>query len=108
MLGIGYGSVTASNTIIQRRQLSLLGAYVSPRSPTEQTLAEIWRRAFDMDYVGVTDSYEDLGGDSLLAASIFAEIEMSFGLKIPLSLLVDAGTVEQLAQRIDSLQQVTK
>jgi hypothetical protein len=37
-------------------------------------LAEIWRRAFGMDCVGITDNYEDLGGDSLLAASIFVEL----------------------------------
>ena len=92
------------NTIIQRQQLPLLGAYVAPRSPTERKLAEIWCRAFDMDCVGIADSYVDLGGDSLLAASIFAEMEASFGLKIPLALLVEAGTIEQLAQRIDSLQ----
>jgi len=100
--------VTTSNTVIQRRQLPLLGAYVEPRSPTEQMLAEIWRCAFDMDFVGIADSYVDLGGDSLLAASIFAELEASFGLKLPLALLIEAGTIEQLARRIDSLQQRAK
>jgi acyl carrier protein len=100
--------VTTSNTVIQRRQLPLLGAYVEPRSPTERMLAEIWRCAFDMDFVGIADSYVDLGGDSLLAASIFAELEASFGLKLPLALLIEAGTIEQLARRIDSLQQRAK
>jgi acyl carrier protein len=71
-------------------------------------LAEIWRRAFDMDCVGIADSYMDLGGDSLLAASIFAELQASFGLEIPLALLIEADTIEQLAQRIDSLQQRKK
>jgi acyl carrier protein len=108
MLDIGYGSVMASNTIIQRRQLPLLGAYVEPRSPTERMLAEIWRRAFGMDCVGVADSYEDLGGDSLLAASIFVEIETSFGVKVPWTLLLEARTIEQMAQRIDGLQQRAK
>lgn len=96
---------TTANTVIQRRQLPLLGAYVEPRSPTERMLVDVWRRAFDMDCVGIADSYVDLGGDSLLAASIFAELEASFGLKLPLALLVEADTIEQLAQRIDSLQQ---
>lgn len=105
---MGYGSVTASNTIIQRRQLPLLGAYVQPRSPTERTLAEIWRRFFDMDCVGVTDRYEDLGGDSLLAASIFAELEKSFEVKIPWALLDEAETIEKLAPRIDDLQRRAK
>jgi thioesterase domain-containing protein len=71
-------------------------------------LADIWRRAFGMDCVGVADSYEDLGGDSLLAASIFAECETKFGLKIPWALLVEAGTIEQMAERIDGMQQGAK
>ena len=40
--------------------------------------------------VGITDNYEDLGGDSLLAASIFARIETTFGVDIPMYSLVDA------------------
>jgi acyl carrier protein len=99
--------VTA-DAIIQRRQLPLLGPYIEPRSPTERMLADIWRRAFGMDCVGVADSYEDLGGDSLLAASIFAECETKFGLKIPWALLVEAGTIEQMAERIDGMQQGAK
>lgn len=97
-----------ADAIIQRRQLPLLGPYIEPRSPTERMLADIWRRAFGMDCVGVADSYEDLGGDSLLAASIFAECETKFGLKIPWALLVEAGTIEQMAERIDGMQQGAK
>jgi acyl carrier protein len=100
--------VTTSETIIQRSQLPLLGAYVEPRSPTERKLAEIWCRALGMDCVGITDSYEDLGGDSLLAASIFAELETSFGVKLPWALLAEAGTIELMAAAIDNLQQRAK
>ena len=93
-----------SNSTIERRQLPLLGPYVEPRSPTQKMLAEIWRRAFGMDCVGITDNYEDLGGDSLLAASIFVELETSLGMKIPWALLEEAATIEQLAVKIDELQ----
>jgi acyl carrier protein len=60
-----------------------------------------------MDRVGITDNYEDLGGDSLLAASIIAELETSFGTKMPWALLADAGTIEQMAAAIDKLKQGT-
>jgi hypothetical protein len=98
----------SANEIILRRQLPLLGLYVEPRSPTERMLEDIWRGAFGMDCVGVADSYEDLGGDSLLAASIFAECETRFGLKIPWALLVEAGTIEQMAERIDAMRRGAK
>jgi len=96
-------SIEDAGTIILRRQLPLLGTYVPPRTPTEQTLAEIWRRALGMDQVGITDPYEDLGGDSLLAASIFVEIEQTFKVAMPTATLVDAPTIETLARRIEAL-----
>jgi acyl carrier protein len=92
-----------SDTVVLRRQLPLLGACVSPRTPTEQKLVEIWRKALCMDLVGITDNYEELGGDSLLAAIIFAEIEQTFKIEIPMATLVDAPTIEQLADRVDEL-----
>ena len=97
-----------SGAIIKRSQLPLLGAYVAPRSSAEKKIAEIWSRTLAMDVVGVTDNYEDLGGDSLQAASIFAELETSFAIKIPWALLAEAGTIEQLAAVIDTLQQRSK
>jgi hypothetical protein len=43
-----------------------------------------------------------------MAASIIAELETSFGTKIPWALLADAGTIEQMAITIDDLKQGTK
>jgi len=100
--------IVTSNAVIQRQHLPLLGAYVEPRSQTEQALAEIWRRALGMDCVGITDSYEDLGGDSLVAATIFAELEAKLGVQIPWATLVEGRTVERLAAMVDDLKQRTK
>jgi acyl carrier protein len=76
---------------------------VPARTPTERKLAEIWRNVLGTEAVGVTDSYEDLGIDSLLAASIFVEIEETFAVAIPTVALVDAPTIEQLARKIDEV-----
>jgi acyl carrier protein len=94
-----------SSTLVRRQQLPLLGEYAGPRTPTERKLTEIWSEELGMDTVGITDNYEDLGGDSLLAASIFARIETTFGVDIPMYSLVDAPTIEQLARQIDCLRQ---
>ena len=100
---MGQEHVRDLSAIVLRRQFPLLGPYVAPRTPTEHRLAEIWRTALGMDQVGVADGYEDLGGDSLLAAGIFAEIEQTFQISIPMATLVDAPTIQQLAPRIDAL-----
>ena len=102
-MGNEAGRVQDSGTIVLRRQLPLLGAYVAPRTATERKLAEIWRHALGMDQIGITDGYEDLGGDSLRAAGIFAEIEQTFAIEIPMATLVDAPTIEQLAPKVDAL-----
>jgi Phosphopantetheine attachment site len=41
----------------------------------------------------------------VLAASIFARIETTFGVDIPMYSLFDAPTIEQLARQIDCLRQ---
>ena len=85
--------------VLRRR----LGPYVAPRTATEQKLADIWRDKLGVDRVGVTDRYEDLGMDSLLAATIFVEIEETFAISMLTTALVDAPTIEQLARKIDGL-----
>jgi acyl carrier protein len=88
--------------LVLREQFRLLGAYVPPRTPTEHKLADIWCKVLTMDRIGVSDKYEHLGGDSLLAASLFAEIEKTFGVTIPTDSLMQAQTIEQLARVIDA------
>ena len=95
--------VQDSSTIVLRREFPLLGAYVAPRTPIEHRLAEIWRHALRMDQVGVNDNFEELGGDSLLAVSIFAEIEEALSVAVPIGSLSRAPTIAQLAQVIDEL-----
>ena len=88
--------------VVPREQFQLLGPYVPPRTPTEHKLADIWCKVLSMDRIGISDKYEHLGGDSLLAASLFAEIEKTFGVTIPTDSLMQAQTIEQLARVIDA------
>src|SRR5215472_5969895 len=93
-------SIQDSMVAVLRRKW---GPYVAPRTPTEQKLAEIWCDVLGVDRVGITDDYEDLGVDSLLAASIFVEIEQTFAISMPTTVLVDAPTIEKVARKVDKL-----
>jgi acyl carrier protein len=96
-------SGSGTTPIVLRRHFPHLGPYVAPRTVTERKLAEMWCDGLGMDQVSVDDIYENLGGDSLLAARLFAEIEKVFGVTVPWRSFAEAPTVELLARRIDTL-----
>jgi thioesterase domain-containing protein/acyl carrier protein len=77
-------------------------AYVVPRNPMEEGLAEIWREVLGLEHVGVHDSFFDLGGHSLLAVRLFARIEQRFGTRLPLSTLFHSPTITHLASLLHS------
>lgn len=72
--------------------------YVAPRNANEEKLALLWQKVFEVEKIGVNDNFFDLGGDSLLASALFVEIELAFGKRFPLSLLLRHGTVASLAE----------
>jgi thioesterase domain-containing protein len=49
--------------------------------------------------VGIRDNFFDLGGHSLMAMKLFSRLEKVFG-PLPVSLLFQAPTIEQMAQRL--------
>jgi amino acid adenylation domain-containing protein len=61
----------------QRRE-----AVERPAGAVEAGLAAIWRRLLGTEDVGVTDSFFDVGGNSLLALRLVAAIQRAFGREI--------------------------
>jgi acyl carrier protein len=58
-------------------------AYVAPQSDIENDLAEIWRGVLDVHPIGIHDNFLDLGGHSLSATRIVAQVIKHFQLEIP-------------------------
>jgi acyl carrier protein len=102
-MGTEQARHNTSSTLVLRQDFQLLGPYVAPRTATERKLAEIFCRALSMDQVSVTDDFEELGGDSLIAATISLEIEQAFSISLPLASLVHSPTIERLAPTVDEL-----
>ena len=75
------------------------GVAVANRQPTalEHEMLLIWERLFDRTGICHTDNFFNLGGTSLLAARLAAELERRFGRRIPIVMLFQAQTVESLA-----------
>ena len=70
---------------------------VGPRDEVEQRLARVWAGVLGREPAGIRQDFFDAGGDSLLAAGLFVEIEQAFGRNLPLATLLDAPTIETLA-----------
>ena len=76
-------------------------AGAAPESELEGKLLEIFREILDEPSIGVTDSFFDYGGYSLLTARLFSRIYRALGQKLPISLLFDAPTARGLAEIIE-------
>lgn len=76
------------------------------RHSVEAELVTLWQGLFGRQPIGVTDNFYDLGGHSLLAMRLIAEIESNFGKKIDLSLLINAPTIESLAEHLRNADRI--
>ncbi len=74
-----------------------IDTFIAPRNETEIQLAEIWRKALGVDSIGMRDNFFDLGGNSLIAVRLFADIERIWDRNLPLATLFQAQTIEALA-----------
>jgi thioesterase domain-containing protein/acyl carrier protein len=68
-----------------------------PVDPEQTLLVEIWKQVLGLREVGIRDSFFDLGGHSLMAVRLMAEIREVTGRQIPVSAIFRAPTIETLA-----------
>lgn len=86
----------------ERRREDLLTEYVAPATDLERAIVDVWKDVLAIDRVGVTDSFYDLGGDSLAAVRVVYEIEQRMGRVVPVSALLRAPSVRELAGRLEA------
>jgi hypothetical protein len=84
------------------------GRHGEPRTDVERVVLAIWQKALNTDRVGVRDSLCDLGGDSVTAGQIMAQVNAAFGIALHLEELIgtitdfDEFTVERMAELAES------
>src|SRR5207245_2776107 len=72
----------------------------APRDEVETTLAEWWKSLLGLERVSIRDDFFALGGQSLAALRLFAQIKKKYGLELGLSVLYSAPTIEMLARLV--------
>lgn len=83
---------------IEKRAVPATDATGTSAAPgnAEQDIAEVWRRVLGVDQVGVSDNFFDLGGDSIQAIQIVAQIN-ALGYTLTAQQLFQHQTVAELA-----------
>ena len=94
-----------SNRKVDRRALpvpdelrpEMLVTFQPARDDLELKLTQIWENVLQVHPIGVRDNFFDLGGHSMLALSLLAQLRRTFNPDLPLSMLIKAPTIESLA-----------
>jgi acyl-coenzyme A synthetase/AMP-(fatty) acid ligase/aryl carrier-like protein len=77
--------------------------YVAPRTPTEETLAQIWADVLKLERVGIHDNFFELGGHSLLAVTLIERMRRA-GLKGDVRALLTTPTVAGFAAATEQIE----
>jgi acyl transferase domain-containing protein/acyl carrier protein len=77
-----------------------LSAGDAPRDELERRVCRAWQDALGIDDIGINDDFSRLGGHSLIAIGIVAELRKAFQIDLPVRALFDAPTVAGLARGI--------
>jgi amino acid adenylation domain-containing protein len=72
----------------------------TPRTLFEQTLTEIWQDILGIERIGIEDNFFELGGHSLLAAQMLFRIHNLMGRTLPLRVLFEKPTIQELAKAL--------
>jgi amino acid adenylation domain-containing protein len=75
--------------------------YEAPEGEIEPLLATIWQELLKVERVGRHDNFFELGGHSLLAARVVARIHERLEAELPIKIIFDSPTVQQLAHQVE-------
>jgi tyrocidine synthetase-3 len=70
-------------------------------TPTEMIIFNIWCETLKTKDISLKDNFFDIGGNSLLAISVFSKIESAFNVDLGLRVFFDSPRIKDLAEAID-------
>lgn len=95
------------NGKIDRKTLSKLeeeidagAVYEAPRNEIERKLVEIWVEILGVSKIGINDNFFNLGGHSIRATILGAQIHKELNVEIPLGEIFTLGTIKGLSEYI--------
>ncbi|MEG4574577.1 amino acid adenylation domain-containing protein [Microcoleus sp. N3A4] len=76
------------------------GEFAKPQDDLEVQLVNIWEEVLHTSPISTTDNFFEMGGHSLLAISLIREIEKTYNKELPLPILFQSQTIQQLANTL--------
>ncbi len=76
------------------------GKIAKPKDDLEVQLVNIWEEVLHISPISTTDNFFEMGGHSLLAISLIREIEKTYNKELPLPILFQSQTIQQLANTL--------
>ena len=79
----------------------------SPGSPLQNQIAQAWREVLKASQVGLDDNFFDIGGTSVLLASVRSKLQERLGRSIPVTWMFEFTTIRAFAGRLDETGDVS-
>lgn len=94
------GAVSARkvNDQNQAKNVTLKGRDNGKYSDIEKRIAKIWSKVIGANEIDVYDSFMQLGGDSIIATGLLAEIQKEFGEIVEISDVFTYPSIEQISE----------
>ncbi|WP_368656566.1 amino acid adenylation domain-containing protein [Brevibacillus dissolubilis] len=86
-------------------QMAALGNQIAPRNDMEHKIASIWKSVLGLHEVGVTNSFFDVGGNSLSLMTVHQQVKKELEREFPLVELFRYTTIEELSAYLQTDQQ---
>lgn len=64
----------------------------------QQTLVDLWQKLLNVEKIGIDDDFFQLGGDSMKAINMLANIHSSLGLNITFRQIMNGKTIEDISK----------
>ncbi len=75
--------------------------YIAPRNRQEAELILLWKKLFGLDKISIDDNFFDLGGNSLLAIKLIAQIKNKTGKSLSIKSFLENPTVQKLSKLLN-------
>lgn len=100
--------LTANGKVDTAQLLSLIEPasteYCAPEGEVEVALANLWQMLLKREMIGRYDNFFMCGGHSLLAMKLVSFVEQQFSVRLPVSAIFQASTIQSMSTRIVEAQ----